>query len=181
MRCFFAISLPRPILDYLAGLSYEWQAQNQDIQLKWVEKENLHLTLQFLGDVELNRINEINKALREKIHFTPFVLSLGGLGVFPNLRTPHLLKCGLIDQQKELIHIHKQISRVVMDSDIAIDDKPFSSHITLGRMKFCPNGVKINNLTVEKLNFTVNVFQLGESTLTPEGPIYNTLYQYVAT
>lgn len=181
MRCFLAISLPANISDYLFDLTQRWQAQNQKIQLKWVEKENLHLTLQFWGEISLNNINQLDKSLREQVSFAPFSLSLDNLSVFPNYNDPRVLKCSLFDPRRKLIELYEKIKRAADELSAAADNKQFSSHITLGRIKFIPNSAGINNPDVEKMAFPVCRFKLIESALTETGPVYNTLFQYDAT
>ena len=87
IRTFISVELPQEIHDKLRQTQDHLRASMPDV--RWTKSSNIHLTLKFLGDVEISRIDAINKALTDIAgRFPPFTMTLTGLGAFPNSRKP---------------------------------------------------------------------------------------------
>ncbi|KYK25752.1 hypothetical protein AYK26_01930 [Euryarchaeota archaeon SM23-78] len=171
MRLFIAIDLPEGVKQIIEDI----KACVKDIKgVKPVRKENLHLTMKFLGEVDDNKVKVIITALSQ-IKFNPFKLSINKIGFFPNEKRIRVLwvDAGPIEPLKEL---KQEIDQVLPDYK---DDHPFSSHLTFARIKYIASEDDkkkimelITNKQVEKKEFLVDKFKLYKSTLMPEGPIY---------
>lgn len=171
MRSFIAINLPNQVKDYIQKIIRELNEQNQRADIKWSEKENLHLTLAFLGDVAEDKISLLAKQLKQNLTFKKFNAELGVLGAFPSAAQPRVIKLSVIAKDADLTEIYKKICETLFDFKIPIDQRLFSAHITLVRMK---NSVNANiNINIEPLTFTVDSIDLMASELTPNGPIYS--------
>ena len=182
MRTFIAIELPREIKDILAGIQEELRQARADV--KWVNPENIHLTLKFLGEIEQDLVKQIN-ALLENIaqENSCFRLYLSGLGAFPKLRYPRVIWISAASDQP-VIDIANDLERRLVKIGLPAESRRFSTHITLGRVRSGKNQKALVQ-AIESLNknlssspqpeFKVLQLTLFKSTLTPQGPIYEAL------
>jgi len=99
---------------------------------RWVERENYHLTLRFIGDVEAPVANELADAL-EDVRFPAFELMLSGLGAFGGTK-PRALWAGVADSP-ELDALQGQIERLCRRLGLAPETRRFTPHVTLARLR----------------------------------------------
>jgi 2'-5' RNA ligase len=94
VRTFIAIELNETINVALADLQEQLKAKAPRSSVRWVKPEGIHLTLKFLGDVPVSRIEEVERALtRACAGFPAFYFSVGRLGCFPDPRRPVPATC----------------------------------------------------------------------------------------
>lgn len=182
MRTFIALELPGEIKSSLAKLQEELKTSQADV--KWVEPENIHLTLKFLGEIEEKKLDKINKILEdiagEKKYFP---IRISNLGAFPKINFPRVIWIGIDKGDEEVKKIAKKLEDGLAEIGIQREDRPFSSHITIGRTKSALNRDKLiqglnnlaNKLSEENLEFVVKKITLFKSALTPKGPVYEIL------
>ena len=181
MRTFIAIDLPSEIKDSLRRLQEKLKASKADV--KWVEPKNIHLTLKFLGEIDDKKIEEITKIIddtaKEK---NKFQIHISSLGAFPKIDFPRVIWVGVETGDKENKGMAEELEEKTAKIGIPKEDRPFSSHITIGRTRSSLNREKLvqdlkNNaeLSGERLEFYVTKITLFKSTLTPRGPIYEAL------
>ena len=184
MRTFIAIELPQEIKSALSNIQAELKQAHADV--KWVKPENIHLTLKFLGEIDETLVEKIC-AILEGIarQNTPFNLSLSNLGAFPKLNYPRVIWIGVTNDQP-VVKIAQEIEKEAVEIGLPRESRPFSSHITLGRVRSALNrGALIEKLIFLKKNFPpsnlefkVHSLTLFKSTLTPSGPIYEIIHSY---
>src|SRR3989338_4861215 len=105
MRLFVAIELPEELRDYYSKIQDKIGADLANIN--WVKKENIHITLKFLGEVREERIAKVKKILAN-IKFEPFSLATKEIGVFPSESYIRVVWIGFIEEEK-LFELHKLI------------------------------------------------------------------------
>ena len=151
--------------------------------VRWTAIQNLHLTLQFLGDVEEKRIpvlkqimNRCSIAAAESLQFT-------NIGAFPNPSAPRIIWLG-IKKSDSLEKLQRQLTLDLIRNDFAADQKKFKAHLTLGRVKDNCSFSAENLSYLEKLKALTEISDsaldrvtLFESQLRPGGPIYTVLYE----
>lgn len=151
--------------------------------IKWTDTANLHVTLGFLGDTPEEKIELTDRMLKEKCPGSgQFEIVLRGFGVFRNLRDAKIIWAG-IDQSEKLVALQVSIMEGLKEAGIAVDDKPFSPHLTIGRIKHISDKDKLKVLLLKYHNteiqrVLVREVTLFESVLRQEGPQYNTLATY---
>lgn len=151
--------------------------------IKWVEMENLHMTLRFIGEVPLERRINIAKAL-EQVESKAFRLLLGNVSSFPKRGNPRVVHLGLKDESIELQNVKEQIDNILKSIEIPIEDENvFQAHVTLGRVKRI-KGPEIKDFVKNNRNFEgpfydVESFQLFRSVLTSSGPQYEVIQEYL--
>ncbi len=175
IRTFIAVELDPSFTEKIREL----QGRFSDFDLKFVDPELVHITLKFLGNVEESRISSLSAAL-DSITCEPFEAKVGGLGVFPKPSNPKVLWLGATGNFRAL---HDDVENLLKPFKFEKDDREFTAHATLARVKFLKKEQKnefINNVNelkdIEIGNMWVNRVLFKKSTLTPKGPIYETLH-----
>jgi 2'-5' RNA ligase len=148
--------------------------------IRWVEPNNVHLTLKFLGTIPSDLIEKLVANLKGAVEGLPhFELRLAGAGVFPDLRRPRVFWIGASSDGNSLQELEAKVSGVVSSLGIPTDDKPFRAHLTIGRFKDRASGTELKGI-LENTGFDfgrvlVDRIFLFRSTLTPKGPVYSVL------
>jgi 2'-5' RNA ligase len=182
MRTFIAVSLPKEIKDFLSRIQEQLRSSGADV--KWVHPENIHLTLKFLGEIEDNQIEQLTALLQETVKGkSAFAVRLSSIGAFPKISSPRVIWVGIDKGDSDLQQISGELERRCGRIGIPEEDRPFSSHITLGRVRSGLNRQKLasdldnlkDNPDLQGREFTVDKVTLFKSTLTPKGPIYEPL------
>jgi 2'-5' RNA ligase len=169
MRLFVAIDLPEMVKDQLDTL------QARIPTARWVRRQQIHLTLFFLGETE--RIQEIKDALAS-VKAPPFALTLAGVGRFPkrHRQPPRVLWVG-IDDEPALAHLHQKVTAVLAERGFKSENRPFSPHLTLARLKTREPLPEVDTFLNHHSAFRVaaipiHEFVLFSSVLAPQGARY---------
>jgi len=182
MRTFIAITLPKEIGDSLSRLQEQLKTSGADV--KWVNPQNIHLTLKFLGEIDDKKLDKVNQILDDVIKDkNNFYIRLSSIGAFPKINFPRVIWIGIDKGDMETKQIAKVLEERVAKTGIPSESRPFSSHITLGRVRSSLNRERlvknldnlVHNFGEENLEFLVDRITLFKSTLTPKGPIYEVL------
>lgn len=145
--------------------------------IKWTKPENTHITLVFLGDTDEKRIEAIENVLgKECTGFGNFEIVLKSIGVFRNLTDARIIRAD-IHQADRLIELNSRISGDLKNAGFEIEDRPFSPHLTIGRIKSLKdrNALKLlidEYRDVELQKIRVEKIILYESILKQSGPEY---------
>ena len=134
MRAFIAVELPDEVKKELASIQQELERASADV--KWVKTENIHLTLKFLGNVDDDKIEKI-KALLDKIASSheKFEATLFKVGAFPKLEYPRVIWVGIDKGCNLAEEIAFKIENECERIGFAKENRPFSAHLTLGRVR----------------------------------------------
>ncbi len=175
MRLFVALPLP---VDARAQLS---AVQSGLVGGRWIDPQNMHLTLRFIGDVPEPDARDLSLALSE-IHAPAFDLSLSGIGHFDRRGNVHSVwaRVGKCDG---LTHLQAKIESVVVRAGYAPEQRKFTPHITLARLKDTPLeriGPWLEDAGVLSVPpFPVPEFALFQSQLGHGGAKYTELAAYL--
>jgi 2'-5' RNA ligase len=102
----------------------------------WVGRDNLHLTLKFLGTVAAARLPAVTAALEAAVaRVGAFRLALSGLGAFPPGPRPRVLWAGVREGAAQAGDLAARVDAALAPLDIAPETRPFSAHVTLGRVR----------------------------------------------
>jgi 2'-5' RNA ligase len=146
--------------------------------VKWVENNNIHLTLKFLGTIDEQQAERVKEAMNSLHDMEPFRMDLNEIGAFPSISRPRVLWIG-IKQQEQVKALFDKMEAYI--NDIRGEDRPFAAHITIGRVKgrFNSQGLeKIKKLWNDKIisSSFVDRIVLFQSILSPKGAVYRSLY-----
>ncbi len=182
-RLFFAVLLPRPLQAAAEVVQRALKRANAD--LKWVEPENLHFTLKFLGDTPVSAIPRLSEVGRQLAARTPRArVMLRGLGGFPHNQWPQVVWVGCENGGLALAKLGHSLDTALNEADLApLDKRPFEPHLTLGRAR-SNRGLKGLVLSLAQYG-TVDIgplilsnFALMSSQLGPQGPTYTVIEEF---
>jgi RNA 2',3'-cyclic 3'-phosphodiesterase len=176
MRLFIACDLSQAQKHELETIQH--QATNYLSGVRWVRPQGLHLTLSFLGDTEEKFCDPLNTVLKKvAAKANPFLLRLGGCGVFPNLRQPRVLWIGVKEGEETLLSIKKELDYNLEALGFLSEKRSYKPHLTLGRMRYPLEDKLISRFLEENGKFSssttiVSKLVLYESRLTAQGANY---------
>lgn len=135
LRLFAALTLPEALVDRLISvqriLDDRWPARS----VRWVRREQLHLTMRFYGNVPPEQTPALTEALRAAcVETRPLSLALAGLGAFPNPRRPRVLWVGVTGDLESLERLEQRIQSATAAFGDHRETRPFQPHLTLGRI-----------------------------------------------
>ena len=178
LRAFIAIDLSDEVVSGAVELARKLAPSAPGV--KWVERENLHLTLKFLGDVKENETWKICQAIQKSVANLPtFDVQFQGAGAFPKLQRPRTLWIGAGEGSKSLSELYNAIDDAMADLGFARDPKRFLPHLTIGRVKQPGPWLRDVSQIIEEYSeldigyATVEEVVLYSSELTSDGPIYS--------
>ena len=168
-RLFVAIDLPDSTRQLLAGLDPQIRG------VRWMEPDQMHLTLGFFGAVP----EDVELKLREKLSavgFGAFFLPVNGVGAFSSKGAPKIIWIGVGKAHPHLFQIHKRVQEAALAVGIEPELRPWHPHITIAR---CRNVAPQSLRSFLRLNadfdagmIRVEAFHLYSSKLTAAGPIH---------
>lgn len=181
IRCFVAVDVEDPqVVSRVSSIQEQLRATGA--RLKLVELENLHLTLRFIGEVPQETVERIRQAL-EGLEFEPFTVHFAGLGAFPDARRPRVVWVGVSEGASELAELSAKVNKALSRLKLPSIDEEFTPHLTIARVKGGVGSLPMllqEAARVEIGTMRVDRVRLKRSTLTPRGPIYQTIYEKLA-
>jgi RNA 2',3'-cyclic 3'-phosphodiesterase len=179
-RLFIAIPI-EPSEEFLEAIQL-LKEQMITERIKWVEEENFHLTLKFIGEVTEETATKIKLQLK-KVNWSGMInFSIEGIGLIKNLSDPRAIYAN-IRNCEGIETLAKEINLQLAEAGIVADQKSFLPHLTLGRIKFLKDKELLKDILADfRNNYFQKVvcreFTLYESILTPKGPIYKKIAGY---
>jgi 2'-5' RNA ligase len=161
-------------------LKFLQEINNLNADIKTVEPQNIHITIKFLGDVQQDKIDEIEQIIKDSVTNTdPFTITFKDTGVFPNKNYIRVVWIG-IHKSDKLKAIAGNIDESLSKLGFKKEKREFSAHLTIGRVKTARNMELLLKKIEDFSNFDfgkqdIISIKLKKSDLTPKGPIYTTL------
>ncbi|HAM38118.1 MAG TPA: RNA 2',3'-cyclic phosphodiesterase [Elusimicrobia bacterium] len=181
MRLFIAVSIGEENKNKIFDIQSVLKRSCVDV--KWIEKDNLHLTLKFLGEVAEDNLDSVKESIRRAVaEFKRFQINLESIGVFPNEKSPRVLWMGINKGEVELKNISQNLEGSLEELGFKKETREFSAHLTIGRFRSNSEKEKlfkiIEKFQNENIIESVNVVYLIKSTLSPKGPAYDVIEEY---
>ena len=133
-RTFIGAYASQKINSNVARLVERFGAFSKEVH--WTHEENLHIALNFVGDIDDREIPEFCNDAEEFISkFEPFDLVLGGLGGFPSLEDPSSIWIGAEEGGDEMAYISRETTKFLRDWSLGKSRFDFAPHMTIGRVK----------------------------------------------
>jgi len=185
MRCFIAIDLDEQIRKSLGSLQNELRSK-VDINkgdAKWVNPENMHLTLKFLGEISDKQLVDVCNVTRDLAsRHKSFELDIESVGYFGG-RSARVLWVGAGHDCDNLLQLQKDLEQQLASAGWPKETRTFSGHLTLCRVRNSKAGVRLAQMTEEYRDFKVGSISADsvsvyQSELTPKGPVYTVLGNY---
>lgn len=182
MRLFVSVDLPPALAEAIEAT----QAQLSEADgLRFTDPTQAHVTLKFLGEVAERRLDELQTAISEAVaaaDVDPFRAEVGGLGAFPSSDYISVVWTGFRDGGSELTRLHEALEEATAELGFEPEEHEFTPHVTIARM----DDARGKELVQRKLReedptigtFDVEAVRLTESTLTEDGPDYETVARF---
>jgi len=181
-RTFIAVRFSPEVVSELSTLEETLKRTIGDrARIKWVQPHNIHLTLQFLGDVDFTLFPKLSGGLSGAYgDVEPFQVTLAGAGSFPSPRKPRVVWAGIQNGAGELKKLLACTLQVTEPLGFERENRPFRAHVTLGRVKNPKNNSDISKQLDRMADHPLGQCQIDSvhlvtSELKPSGPIYTTL------
>ncbi len=150
--------------------------------VKWVEPENLHVTMLFLGEVEDREIPDVCRCVADSCRaVSSFTLSVEGAGCFPHPRRPRVLWVGVHQGAQELVALHDALEPPLLALGCyRREERHYTPHVTLGRVKNAPATDGLAAALTKHAGWKAGTVEVQEvlvmsSELTRDGPEYTVL------
>jgi 2'-5' RNA ligase len=180
LRTFIAVDPGRAIRDRIVALQDSLARAAADV--KWVEPDNLHVTLLFLGEVADREVPRVCRAVNEVVaSHAPFTMSVEQVGCFPHARRPRILWVGVGQGAGELCALHDELEPPLLDLGCyRREERRYTPHITLGRNRKDTSQAELAAALARKADWKAGAITVGEvlvmsSELRSEGPEYTVL------
>jgi 2'-5' RNA ligase len=178
MRAFIAIPLPDKCREMLEQL--QRKLKTTEAEVRWTAIPSIHLTLKFLGEIDPAIVSPLAQSLHDASKSeSTFDLRVKGLGCFPNLKNPRVVWCAVAGDADKLALLQKKVESVCAEHGFEPEDRAFSPHLTLGRVKGKRNlqplleYIKIGS--DRECEFAADHFNIYQSALKPQGAVYTIL------
>lgn len=180
VRTFIGIDPGPKIRDRLVAL--QESLMREGARAKWVEPDNLHVTLLFLGEVDLLNIPKLCQVVAEQVQdHASFTMRVATTGCFPNIRRPRVLWAGITQGQQEVCAIHDVLEEPLLDLGCyRREERKYTPHLTIGRVQGNKYETDLSAVLNQYSDWkggdtTVKAIHVMSSELTPQGPIYTVL------
>ncbi len=171
MRCFIGI----PLDDIIREEIYKLYPDIKN--LRFTKKENLHITVKFLGEIQEKRIEKIKNAIVESCNdTTKFKISCNRLSAFPSTASARVVWVNVIEGADIITEIYKTLENNLEKIGFEKEKRQYIPHITIARIK---NSVNIADyLKKFEINSVADEIVLYKSDLKPEGPFYTNIFEF---
>jgi 2'-5' RNA ligase len=179
IRTFIAVDIGQEIRDRIVSL--QENLARSGVEVKWVEPENLHITLLFLGEVEAKEIAQVCRIVQQGVEErAPFTLSVETVGCFPNARRPRIVWVGIGTGTQELCAIHDALEVPLEELGFRREERKYTPHITMGRVKSDRPTDTLSAALAKRADWSGGEVSIGEvlvmgSELKSDGPEYTVL------
>ncbi|HJT78661.1 MAG TPA: RNA 2',3'-cyclic phosphodiesterase [Gemmataceae bacterium] len=180
IRTFVAVGLDKSVHDRTVALQEHLAATGAEV--KWVEPENLHVTLLFLGEVVDRDVPAVCRAVAGACApLAPFRMSVQGAGCFPNPRRPRTLWVGVGEGAQALVALHDALEPPLLELGCyRREERSYTPHITLGRVRSDRPNSDLAAALAKYAGWQSGAMPVREvlvmsSELTPKGPVYTVM------
>jgi 2'-5' RNA ligase len=181
VRAFIAIHPSRKVIEQLEDLRSKLNKDLPDSAVRW--SDQLHLTTQFLGNIDDARVGEFGAAVRSACAGTkPFTLCCAGIGCFPSARQPRVIWAGLSGEVEPLQKVKAALDKALEPLGYVPENRAFKPHLTIARARqFNTRQRQVMPKLVEQFKDTafgewrVSRIELMQSLLSPKGAQYKVI------
>jgi len=184
IRAFIAIDLSQEILERIDQMSLDLRSRLEEVPVRWVPADNIHLTLKFLGNVSTANLEMLKEIMGNVVaNHHECDISVGGIGAFPKTHNPRVIWVGM-EVPQELISLQHNIEIETARLGYSREHRPFSPHLTFGRVSRNASSQDVRAiaeiLDSYKVGFLgatrITSVYLYRSDLKPDGAVYTPIY-----
>ncbi len=181
IRCFLALTIPNEAQAELASI--QKSLQDNGAKARWVKADNIHITLRFLGNRPLKKIEQIAKDLPLFCpNFRSFKITLHALDGFPDLNNPKVIWAGISDGSDPILKIYHAVNEGLARLGIPKEREEFVPHLTIARCKTSEESFStataIKKSCISPVQAEINSIVFYQSTLSSRGPAYEVIQAF---
>jgi 2'-5' RNA ligase len=175
VRAFVALEISDPrVLESIVAFQQELSATGAD--LKTVERQNIHFTVKFLGEITPSQVREVDGRLK-RLHLSSADVEVRGVGAFPSIDRPNVIWAGVLPTHEERVRPIAQEAITALEGIGERDKRPFTTHATLARVKSARGVSELTTILRSNSDRSFGEVRLAElklksSVLGPRGPTY---------
>lgn len=179
LRAFIAIEISSEVRSRARQLIT--RLSGTEAKVTWVKPHLIHLTLKFLGDVDLLDIPPVSAAVTAAVaDVPPFEIEVHGAGAFPSAARPRTIWLGVNQGQQEMVELHDRVERALSGMGFRREQRRFRPHLTIGRVRGAQALGELGELVSQHADFSGGISSVDElvvmsSELEREGPVYEPL------
>lgn len=178
IRTFIAVPVPEPLFNLREKLKATISEKTG--KMRWLRKDQIHLTVKFLGDTTEDSINDVRHVMQKVAdEFKPFNISIQKTGCFPKIERPRVMWIGVSGELDKLYQLVEKIQKKLNPLGFPKDEKKYHPHITIARAKYpqkkTPDISTFLNTSFDPIPFPIKKVQFISSELFPNGPVYTIL------
>ncbi len=182
MRLFVSVDLPARLADAIADCQAEIA---HAAGVRFTEPTQAHFTLRFLGAVDPDRVPAIESELEAAVSaadLESFRVTLGGLGTFPSEEYIRVIWLGVLEGKSPFYRLHEAVDTRITAMGFPAAEHEFTPHVTIARVDHAGGKSLVQEALREGTGavgeLTVSSIALTESTLTADGPVYDTIARF---
>ncbi|MDX1964345.1 MAG: RNA 2',3'-cyclic phosphodiesterase [Pirellulales bacterium] len=170
LRTFIAVEIGPDVAGRAQTLINRLKAT--DAKVSWIRPQQMHFTLNFLGDIRDREIPELLRLVTDAVRPLPaFDLLCRGLGVFPSLENPRTIWLGVTTGAEAMIELHQALDRGLKQLGLRGEGRRFRPHLTLGRVRSLPHGPEnLAELIAEYAAYEAGVMSVCDVTIMHSDP-----------
>lgn len=185
-RCFIGIRAPNEVQEKLAAIQLDIKRRGGSDAVKWSSKDELHLTLCFLGELRVEQLSNVQRELDGfSLRYPAMELQVDGLSGFPNGTQPKVIAANVTGSDSALVTLQSELEKALEPFVTHRENKAFTPHITLGRVRTDSDQARTGMGRALRLVQTgiigpwlATQFELMRSAVGPTGPTYATIQGY---
>ncbi|NND00952.1 MAG: RNA 2',3'-cyclic phosphodiesterase [Gammaproteobacteria bacterium] len=176
IRSFIAIPLPKELANALGDAAAQMAYQDKSNAVRWVDQDNYHITLAFLGEQEESNLELLAEHLDNNLQQNGIPIAIDHCSPFPEAR-PKMIAAMLI-KDSPLENLYQQVNASIFASPVRVEKRRFKPHITLGRYRHSKNRYMGAITTSMKLTAEITEVSIFQSTLSPSGAVYEAIFRF---
>ena len=182
-RVFCAIDLPEEVKSRVAAHAARLREAFPQVRASWERPEKLHLTLKFVGDLEIARVEELSRAAGcASTSVEPFELTIAETGAFPPHGAARVLWLGVREVSGRLSSLHRSLEDECYAVGFVREPRAFKPHLTVARIRSPQDSRELadahREATFEPQTFTVSELIVMRSELGPGGSRYSIISRH---
>lgn len=178
-RIFIAFPVPDSIISYILSYKKAIKKAFPGIPIKWTDRNNFHITFEFIGDTNDKGIKDICRILETITPNYPVIeYSLGGISGFPDLSRAKVLVVKVFDKDKTGFNLRQDIKRSLRKLGTSKAERSWKPHLTLGRTKKPVKMSLLRRIPQVVGSWKTDRVVLYESKLSDKGPSYHRLVEF---
>ena len=178
IRTFIALDTPETVTK--VALSLQSSVKVNPKAVRWVRKENIHITLRYIGPTAPGEVEKINRLLSEIVgQNSDLSLNVSGAGCFPKKERPRILWLGVDGDEAELKLLVEMINSEMDQLGYPQEERNYSPHISIGRIRYpqkvTPDVTDFLSAEYDPISWNIPKIIFYQSELLPSGAIYSIL------